>query len=78
MKPEKIKIGTGFYQSGYGRGFKKGPVIWKINGKAYARSSDAMDFRTDLPGFIMVNSMTCGGGVIKYYEIGLVSEHQNV
>lgn len=34
---ERIKIGQGYYQKGYGRGFKKNPNIYLIDGYLYAR-----------------------------------------
>jgi hypothetical protein len=38
---EKVKIGKGYFQSGYGRGFNKYATIWLINGKAYARELES-------------------------------------
>ena len=69
----KIKIGKGYWQSGYGRGFKKSPIVWNINGKAYVKDSNSEPYQTDLPGFIMVNKSTEG-----YFAVGLISEHKQL
>ena len=53
-----IKIGKGYYQSGYGKGFKKNPIIRLINGKAYAKDSTAFPFQTDLDGYVMEKELT--------------------
>lgn len=33
----RLKIGKGYFHSGCGRGFVSAPIIYLINGKAYAR-----------------------------------------
>jgi len=57
MKREKI--GKGYFQAGYGRGFKSSPVIWLINGKAYAKDSANADglypLSGELCGYVRVN-----------------------
>jgi hypothetical protein len=73
---KKQKIGNGYYQAGYGRGFKKNRIIWLINGKAYVKDSQASPFQTDIEGHVMVNSYHYND--IEYFaEVGLISEHQN-
>lgn len=57
---ERIKIGKGYFQSGYGRGFKKGPTIWLIDGKAYAKDSKGASsmytpLEGELKGYVTVN-----------------------
>jgi hypothetical protein len=69
------KIGQGYYQSGYGKGFDKKPIIRLINGKAYAKKSSALPFQTDLKGYVMVNAFKTGEQ-ISFGEVGLISEHQ--
>lgn len=69
---KKTKIGQGYWQSGYGRGFKKTPIVWLINGKAYAKDSKTTPFQTDLEGYIMLNVNTYG----SFGQVGLISEHK--
>ena len=72
----KEKIGKGYYQAGYGRGFKKSPIVWLINGKAYVKDSLAHPFQTDLEGYVMVNAMMANN--YKYFvACGLITEHKN-
>ena len=73
MKNASNKIGKGYYQSGYGRGFKKNPIIRHINGKAYAKDSTAMSFQTDMEGYVMVNQDQT---YKSFYQVGLIWEHQ--
>lgn len=42
----RIKVGEDYYQIGYGRGLRKGVVIWHIEGKLYAKDRD--NWRTDM------------------------------
>lgn len=72
---EKKKIGKGYWQSGYGRGFKKTPSVWLINGKAYAKDAQATPFQTDLEGYVMLNAINFGTG-ISFAEVGIISEHE--
>jgi hypothetical protein len=72
---EKKKIGKGYWQAGYGRGFKKTPAVWLINGKAYAKDAQATPFQTDLEGYVMLNAINYGTG-ISFAEVGRISEHQ--
>ncbi len=67
-------LGKGFYQSGYGRGFKKTPIIRLINGKAYAKCSTVIPFQTDLEGYVMVNAFKNGNN-ISFAECGLIFQH---
>ncbi len=71
------KIGKGYYQSGYGRGFKKKPIIRLINGKAYAKDSKAFPFQTDMQGYVMVNASSSNGIPTYFYQVGLIWEHEN-
>ena len=62
------KIGQGYYQSGYGKGFKKNPIIRLINGKAYAKDSKALPFQTDMEGYVMLN-VSYANGTPFFYEV---------
>lgn len=75
MQNQVTKIGKGFYQSGYGKGFKKEPIIRLINGKAYAKCSTVTPFETDLEGYIMVNAFVSGNDIC-FGECGLIFQHQ--
>ena len=57
---KRIKIGQGYFQSGYGKGFKKTPTVWLINGKAYAKDKAGADCSStpltgELEGYVTVN-----------------------
>lgn len=67
-------IGKGYFQNGYGRGFKKNPLVRLINNKAYVKDSQALPFQTDLDGYVMVNFVKSGDKEI-FYEVGLITEH---
>jgi hypothetical protein len=69
------KIGTGYYQSGYGRGFKKNPIVRLINGKAYVKDATQSPFQTDLEGYVMVNVFKTGDQPF-FAAVSLISEHQ--
>lgn len=69
------KIGQGYYQSGYGRGFKKNPIVRLINGKAYVKDATQTPFQTDLEGYVMVNALKTGEKIF-FAAVGLISEHQ--
>lgn len=69
------KIGKGYYQSGYGRGFKKSPVVWLVNGKAYVKDSKSLPFETDIKGLTMVNQMKIGEDT-TFYAVGLTKDHK--
>ena len=73
MKKSNI-IGQGYYQKGYGRGFKKLPKIRLINGKLYAKDAAASPFQTDLQGYVMINSIK-NWDKESFYEVGLISDH---
>lgn len=68
---KRIKIGQGYYQAGYGKGFKKAAAVYLIEGKAYARDTKGLAFQTDLSGYVMLNF---SGNY--YYEVGLISKHE--
>jgi hypothetical protein len=74
---KKNKIGQGYWQSAYGRGFKKKPIVWEINGKAYVKDAYTSPFQTDLEGYVMVNAFT-NGNVVSYSECGIISNHQKL
>ena len=50
------KIGEGYWQCGYGKGYKKANV-YMINGFAYAKDkrNSEVAFERDLDGYVMVN-----------------------
>jgi hypothetical protein len=69
------KIGQGYYQSGYGKGFDKKPIVRLINGKAYVKKSSALPFQTDIVGYVMVNAFKTGEQ-ISFGEVGIISQHK--
>jgi len=75
----RIKIGKGYFQSGYGRGFKKSPIIYLINGKAYAKDKGGADseltpLKDELCGYVAVNIETIYG---NFHQVSaLSSEHK--
>jgi hypothetical protein len=69
------KIGQGYYQSGYGRGFKKNPIVRLINGKAYVKDSTQTPFQTDMEGYVMVNALKTGDQTF-FAAVGLISQHE--
>ena len=71
---KKTKIGIGFQQCGYGRGFLKNKIVWEINGKAYVKMKKAT-FETDLAGHVMVNQYKIEDRIF-FSEVGLISEHK--
>ena len=71
---KKVKIGKGYLQTGYGRGFKKNSIIWLINGKAYAKDSKNSPYQTDIKGYVMVNFIQ-GNFQYPFCQVGLISEH---
>jgi len=71
---KKTKIGKGYYQSGYGRGFKSICTVWAINGKAYVKDANSLPFQTDLEGYTMVNRVTIEGNV-SFHAVSLINEH---
>lgn len=75
-KIERIKIGRGYYQNGYGKGFKKAPIVYLINGKAYAKDKNHPGFQTDLDGYAMVNQHSYFEEA-RFWQVGLISEHLN-
>jgi hypothetical protein len=68
------KIGQGYYQSGYGRGFKKNPIVRLINGKAYVKDATQTPFQTDLEGYVMVNAFKTGDQTF-FAAVSLIKEH---
>lgn len=69
----------GYWQSGYGRGFKKGAAVYEINGKLYAKdkkgSEEIWPSKRDSiveQGYVPVNLEPVYG---KCYEADLVSGH---
>jgi hypothetical protein len=56
---ERVKIGKGFFQIGYGKGFNKTSVIYLINNKLYAKSKKNADVAYDgdllKEGYVCVN-----------------------
>lgn len=75
----KTKIGNGFYQSGYGRGFLKAS-IYLIDGFAYARSAyawktDYNQLDGDLKYYVRVNAMKSGNNIIFAHTLGHGQPH---
>ena len=71
---KQVKIGQGYYQSGYGRGFKKNPIVRLINGKAYVKDATQTPFQTDLEGYVMVNSFKTDEQTF-FAAVSLIKEH---
>ena len=68
MNRPRVKIGTEFYQSGYGRGVKKASV-YLIDGFAYARSryawnTDFQPLKGELEGYVRVNAIKSGDSIV--------------
>lgn len=66
MAKESNIVGYGYYQRGYGRGFKKGPAIRLIDGKLYAKDSKASDYiplTGALEGYTRINAFIGGSGL---------------
>ena len=72
---KQVKIGQGYYQSGYGRGFKKNPIVKLINNKAYVKDATQTPFQTDMEGYVMVNALKTGDQTF-FAAVSLISEHQ--
>lgn len=58
---ERIKINTGYYQSGYRKGLNRNAIVYLIGGKLYAK--DLKGWKTsfnplqgDLKGYVRVNA----------------------
>lgn len=87
MKREKI--GVGYFQSGYGRGLKKTPIIYLIEGKLYAKdktgsSSCNTPLEGDLKGYVPVNCLRCklkknsDETTTSYHQVSInCNEHKN-
>lgn len=69
------KIGKGYWQSGYGRGFKKNPIVRLINGKAYVKDATQTPFQTDLEGYVMVNALKNGDRTF-FAAVSLITDHK--
>ena len=66
MGKESNIVGYGYYQRGYGRGFKKGPAIRLIGGKLYAKDSKASDYtplKGELAGYTRINAFIGSSGL---------------
>lgn len=66
MKLQRKKIGNGYYQSGYGKGFIKGPIVYVIDGKCFARHLRGWDvaFNQSLEGYVRVNAYDDGDDLV--------------
>lgn len=74
---KKVKIGKGYYPSAYGWGFRKNPIVWLINGKAYVKDSVVKSYSTDLEGYTMVNAVFKNADGSTYFgAVGMISEHR--
>lgn len=76
--PSREKIGVGYWQSGYGKGFHKTAIIYLINGKAYAKNKRgaAHSYETDLPGYVMVNKANGYTNGITFDQVGRIEQHK--
>lgn len=76
--PAREKIGVGYWQSGYGKGFHKTAIIYLINGKAYAKDKRGAEvtYETDLTGYVMVNKAKSLDGGITFSQIGRIEQHK--
>jgi len=77
------KIGKGYLQSGYGRGFNKGSTIWLINGKAYAREirrwrTSEFPLTGELEGYIRVNKLFGGSISETFVETNSDENHHKI
>ena len=73
---KRVKIAQGYNQSGYGRGFKKSPIVYLINGKLYAKDkagseTDFHQLAGELEGYIRVNKLhkLTDSGSDYYYQV---------
>ena len=81
---KRIKIAQGYNQSGYGRGFKRSPIVYLINNKLYAKDkagseSSYSPLQGDLEGYVMVNKLDklTENGSDYYFQVSLESEHKD-
>lgn len=63
------KIGKGYWQSGYGRGFKKTATVYLIDGKAWVRGTG---YHNTKEGFIPVNIDKTYN---KFHQLGPLEQH---
>ena len=80
----RIKIGQGFFQKGYGRGYNKKANIYLIDGLAYAKSkhnwkTDFYKLQWELEGYVRIN-ISKTDGTIYFHQVsgGTVEPHIKV
>jgi len=61
---KRIKIGQGYFQSGYGKSLNKQANVYLINGKLYAKDKKGCELnysplKDDLEGYVRVNELSC-------------------
>ena len=71
----RIKISKGYYQVGYGRGFKKNPIIYLIDGKLYAKDKknaelDYEPLTGKFEGYVRINEICVISDKLNYYQVG--------
>lgn len=68
---KRYKIGQGYYRHGYGRGFISAPIIYYIDGKAYARHKAGYDEmfpdyqQYTIPGYVPVMRSKLSGNFFQ-------------
>jgi len=72
----KIKIGKGYFQKGYGKGFNKTATIYLIGDKLYARNikgwrCDFEKLNGELEGYVRVNFL-----LDHFFQVSLPTEHK--
>ncbi len=70
---QRERIGQGYYQQGYGRGYKRKPIVYLIDGYAYARDSKAASECFEpltglLKGYVEVNYVNGEGLFYQCYN----------
>lgn len=78
---KRIKMSQGYNQAGYGRGFKKSPYIYLINGKLYAKDKAGWEstyspLQGELEGYVRINLLKNTLDPY-YYQVSLESDHQD-
>lgn len=79
---ERSRIGKGYSQNGYGKGFISSPVVWLINGKAYAKHAKGAALRFEplegeLAEYVPVNAVRGPDDECRFYETSYPYEHKD-
>lgn len=77
---ERVKVGNGYWQSGYGKGLKKKPTVYLINGRLYAKDKaswhvDYNQLYGELEGYVRINKMVLRNETL-FYQVS-ASEHKD-